>query len=52
MGKKNMSSDHDNQIEKTPNLEMCVKKMVAEAVDLWKTEYLHEINALKVHLKV
>ena len=26
------------------------QKMVAEAVNLWKTEYLHEINALKVEL--
>ena len=24
--------------------------MVAEAVNLWKTEYLHEIDALKVEL--
>ena len=47
-----MSSNHDNQTEKTPNLEKCVKKkkkkkMVAKAVNLCKTEYLHEINALK-----
>ena len=50
MGKKNMSSNHHNQTENTPDLEKCVKKMVAEAVNLWKTEYLHEINALKVEL--
>ena len=52
MGKKNKSSNHDNQTENTPDLEKCVKKMVAEAVNLWKTEYFHEINALKVELKV
>ena len=45
-----MSSNHDNQTENTPDLEKCVKKMLAEAVYLWKTEYLHEINALKVEL--
>ena len=39
-----------NQCSPTPHLEKCVKKMVAEAVNLWKTEYLHEINALKVEL--
>ena len=36
--------------KKTPDLEKCVKKIVAEAVNLWKTKYLHEINALKVEL--
>ena len=50
MGKKNLSFNHDNQTEKILDLKKCVKKMVAEAVNLWKTEYLHEINALKVEL--
>ena len=45
-----MNSNHDNQTENAPDLEKCVKKMVAEAINLWKTEYLHEINALKVEL--
>ena len=45
-----MSSNHDNQTAKTPDLENCVKKTVAEAVNLWKTEYLHEINVLNVKL--
>ena len=47
MGKKSMSSNHDNQTEKTTDLESASK---AEAVNLWKTEYLHEIDALKVEL--
>ena len=50
MGKKNMNSNHNNQTKNTPDLEKCVIKMVAEAVNLWKTDYLHEINALKVEL--
>ena len=50
MGKKNMSSNHDYQTESTPDLEECVKNILAEVVNLWKTEYLHEINALKVEL--
>ena len=45
-----MSSNHDNVTEKTPDQKKCVEKMVAEAVNLWKSEYLHEINALKAEL--